>query len=92
MLLVILAVVVVRAAQLLDGLGAVLLALLAGVCTLCKLVHRGMGGRGNVLGLEMLALWPWIECEMSSAPWRSSCMSLDTTDLFPAEDIFGFVW
>ena len=43
----------------------------------------------SLLGLERLALWPEMALEMSSCPWRSSCISSEMTDLFPAEAIFA---
>lgn len=42
---------------------------------------------GYVLGLERLALWPWIMLEMFSLPWLSSCISSEMTDLLPADDM-----
>jgi hypothetical protein len=88
---VVLVAVVGDIAEGINDRGAVLLALLAGVCSVLvdavAIEERRRRRRRCILGLERFALWPWTLLEMFSRPWLSSCISSEMTDLLPAESI-----
>jgi hypothetical protein len=101
--IILLSVVVGVASKTFNLLLAVLLASLAGVyyigvsnCLLHSFIHSFIylewEREGVLLGLDRFALWPWILCEVSSLPSRSSCMSFEITDRSPAEFILTIIF